>query len=222
MIRLFRVFIPVGVLTVLLTEILLVTASYVAASYYVLEVDPTNYLFYDNGLLSIGVVLFGITIGMYMQDLYTDIFVKSRITLIQQLCLSIGAVFLIQGLISYLDASLRMPLHIMLIGSVLAVASIYTWRVFFSSYAVQVVGRDRLLLVGNSPLLDDIAAYLRNHPESGLDVAGYVVDSHDLPAPTAAKILGPMSALREIVGATNPARLIVGMYERRNRLPVSD
>ena len=57
MIRLFRVFIPVGVLTVLLTEILLITASYVVASYYVLEVDPTNYLLYDNGLVNIGIVL---------------------------------------------------------------------------------------------------------------------------------------------------------------------
>jgi len=222
MIRLFRVFIPVGVLTVLLTEILLVTASFVVASYYVLEVDPTNYLLYDNGSISIGLVLLSITIGLYLQDLYSNIYVTSKITLMQQLCLVIGAVFLIQGFISYLNASLRMPLHIMVTGSILAVLSIFTWRVIFSSHALQMVGRDRLLLVGNSPLLGDIADYLQEHPEKGFEVAGYVADPDDTPRPKSAKVLGPMYSLKEIVAATTPTRLIVGMSERRNRLPVAD
>ena len=157
----FRVFIPVGVITVLLTEILLITAAYVVASFYVLEVDPTNYLLYDNGSISIGIVLFCITIGMYLQDLYSDIYVKSKLTLLQQLFLVIGAVFLTQGFISYLNADLRMPLHIMVMGSFLAVLSIFFWRVAFSSFMGQMVGRDRLLLVGNSPLLEDIADFLQ-------------------------------------------------------------
>jgi sugar transferase (PEP-CTERM system associated) len=222
MIRLFRVFIPVGVITVLLTEILLITAAYVVASFYVLEVDPTNYLLYDNGSISIGIVLFCITIGMYLQDLYSDIYVKSKITLLQQLFLVIGAVFLTQGFISYLNANLRMPLHIMVMGSFLAVLSIFFWRVAFSSFMGQMVGRDRLLLVGNSPLLEDITDFLQKHPENGLDVTGYVVNPDDLPQPTGARILGSMNSLKEIVAATDPSRIIVGMFERRNRLPVSD
>jgi sugar transferase (PEP-CTERM system associated) len=222
MIRLFRVFIPVGVLTVLLTEILLITAAYVLASYYVLEVDPTNYILYDNGSISIGIVLFSITIGMYLQDLYSDIYVKSKITLMQQLCLVIGAVFLIQGLVSYFNASLRMPLHIMVWGSVLAVLSIFSWRVLFGSFMIQVVGRDRLLLVGSSPLLEDLAGFLERHPEKGLEVTGVVVESVDLPEPNTARVLGSMQSLKEIVAANNPSRLIVGMFERRNRLPVAD
>ena len=222
MIRLFRVFIPVGVLTVLLTEILLITAVYVVASYYVLEVDPTNYLLYDNGLVNIGIVLFSITIGLYLQDLYSNIYVKSTITLMQQLCLAIGAVFLIQGFISYLDATLRMPLHIMMIGSILAILSIFCWRIVFGSFMLQMVGRDRLLFVGNSSLLDDIAQYLDNHPETGLEVIGFVVDPGDLPQPNTSQVLGSMCSLQEIVTETNPARVIVGMFERRNRLPVAD
>src|ERR1044072_9377127 len=112
MIRLFRVFIPAGVLTVLLAEILLVTASFLVAAYLVLEVDPTNYLLYDNGAVSIGIVLLSLTIGLYLQDLYTNIYVKSRIALLQQLCMATGAVFVVQGVVSYVTSSLSMPLHI--------------------------------------------------------------------------------------------------------------
>jgi sugar transferase (PEP-CTERM system associated) len=36
------------------------------------------------------------------------------------------------------------------------------------------------------------------------------------------KVLGPMASLREIVQATNPNRIVVGMTERRTRMPVSE
>ena len=134
MIRLFRVFIPVGVLTVLLTEILLDYRCLRGGIVLRSGSRSDELLLYDNGSISIGIVLFSITIGMYLQDLYSDIYVKSKITLMQQLCLVIGAVFLIRGFISYLNASLRMPLHIMVSGSVLAVLSIFYVASAFRSF----------------------------------------------------------------------------------------
>jgi sugar transferase (PEP-CTERM system associated) len=85
------------------------------------------------------------------------------------------------------------------------------------------VGRDRLLLVGGSPLLEDIGQYISDHPETGLDVGGYLDDQH---APGAAlpggKCLGPLESLREIVRSVQPHRIVVGMPERRNRMPVGE
>jgi Bacterial sugar transferase len=56
-----------------------------------------------------------------------------------------------------------------------------------------------------------------------LSVAGYVDDSHEtgslLPG---GKVVGPLASLREIVAATKPNRVLVGMSERRNRVPVGD
>jgi sugar transferase (PEP-CTERM system associated) len=223
MVRLFRVFVPVGALTLLVSEILLITASFLLATYLELEVDPAFYLLYDGGLLNIVLVLLSILIGLHFHDLYSNIYVESRIVLLQQLCLVIGVAFLMQGLISYLSPALRMPIHVMVAGSFLAVAAIYCWRLFFSSYALQVVGRDHLLLVGGSPMLEDIGRQIAENPASGLMVTGYVDDSHEfgvqLPG---GKMLGPMAALREIVTATRPDRIVVGMFERRNRMPVGE
>jgi len=223
MIRLFKVFIPVGTLALLLSEIVLVTSAFVLATYLSMDVAPTVFLLYDGGWVRIVLVLVSILIGLHFHDLYSDFYVKSRIVLIQQLCLVMGVAFLTQGLIAYVSNDLRVPIRVMLWGSGITVTMIYCWRIFFSTYALQLVGRDRLLLVGGSPLLEEIGQHITEHPESGLHVAGYVDDRHDAGIMLAGgKVLGPMNSLMDIVRSTQPHRVVVGMFERRNRMPVAE
>jgi sugar transferase (PEP-CTERM system associated) len=222
MIRLFRVFIPVGALTLLVSELLLVTSAFILATFFVLEVDPTVFLLYDGGLTRVLIVVATILLCLYFHDLYSQIYVRSRIVLLQQLCLVMGIAFLAQGFISYLTIDLRVPIRIMLLGSAFAVTAIFAWRLFFSRYALKVVGRQRLLLVGGSPLLDQIARHLQEHPEMSQEVVGYIDDRAPDSLPPGGKLLGGMSSLREIVNAVNPDRIVVGLTERRNRMPVSE
>jgi sugar transferase (PEP-CTERM system associated) len=223
MMRLFPVFVPARVVGLLVSEILLICGSFILASYFVFQVDPADYLLYDGGLVNIALVLMSILIGLYLQDLYSDIRVHSKIVLLQQLCLAIGVAFLIEGFIAYLDKNLRMPARMMAWGSFLTMAGIFVWRSFYSAYLLQAAGRERLLFVGGSSVLLDIARHIQEHPEAGLMVAGYVDDVHpfetELPG---GKILGTLGSLREIVTATRPDRIVVGMFERRQRVPVTD
>ena len=223
MMRLFPVFVSTRIFGLLFSEILLIFGSFILASYFVFQVDPADYLLYDGGLVSITLVLLSILLGLYLQDLYSDIRVHSKIVLLQQLCLAIGMAFLIEGFIAYLDKYLRMPAWVMAWGSLLTMGSIFIWRSLYTAYVLQVAGREQLLFVGGSPVLLDIARHIREHPEAGLIVAGYVDDVHppdtELPG---GKILGPLSALREIVKATHPDRIVVGMFERRQRVPVTE
>ncbi len=222
MIRLFRVYVPVGTLTLLISEIILLTSAFVIALYAVTPFDPTIFLFDEGGWLRIAIVIGTILIGLYLQDLYTDLFVKSRILLLQQLCLVVGGTFLLQGFVSYLDQELRVPIRVMITGSLISALGIFGWRVFFSTYALQVVNRERILLVGGSPLLEDIAIYAKEHPESGCMVAGYVDDTREIGAVMpGGKILGRLQSLSEIVDVVRPGRVVVGMAERRNYMPVS-
>lgn len=223
MIRLFRVFVPVGALTLLVSEVILLAASFVLATYIVLTVDPRIYLLYDGGWLRITVVLVSILIGLHFHDLYSQIHVTSRVLLLQQLCLVVGVAFLLQGLISYLDPYLRVPIRVMVLGSAISVLVVFGWRIFFSRYAMLVMGRDRLLMVGDSPLLADIGVYIDEHPATGLVVAGYLGDAYETGTPLpGGKVLGGMNALRAVVTATRPNRIIVGMTDRRSRVPVAD
>ena len=223
MVRLFKVFIPVVTLTLLLSEILLITGSFLVAAYVDLP-DPAMFLSTDQGAFGIALVVVTMIVGLYLNDLYAEIQVKSKVLLIQQLCFVTGSAFLLEALVSYLDRSLRMPLHVMLPGGALALLVTYFWRLFFSAYALQVMGGERMLLVGGSPLLQQIAGYIADHPAKGIQVVGFVDDTvaPEESAPAGAKYLGRLESLRAIVAATRPARIVVGMVERRNRVPVAD
>jgi sugar transferase (PEP-CTERM system associated) len=222
MIRLFRVFVPVGAVTLLLSEILIVSAAFTLATYIFLPVDPTNYLLYDGGLLNVALLVVGILIGLYLQDLYSDLYIESKIALTAQLLYVMGSAFLMQSIVSYV-LGLRMPLRVMVPGSGIAVAALFLWRLFFSTYALKVVGRDRFLLIGSSPLLSEIARYVREHPDQGLHVIGCVNDSGERGAIVPeGKILGHFVDLQEVVASTSPTRLVVGMSERRGRVPVNE
>jgi sugar transferase (PEP-CTERM system associated) len=223
MTRIFRVFVPATAVVLLISEILLITSAFIIAVYLNLGVDPWVNLLDDGGLVHLIPVLVTILVGMHFNDLYSQVYVKSRIVLLQQLCLVMGGAFLVQGLLSYIVPDMRVSAHVMAWGSALAVVVIYFWRVLFSTFAIKMIGRDSLLLVGGSPLLEDIAAHLEEHPELGLEVAGYVDDAHQ-PGDRllGGKVLGMLPDLKEIVQATNPSRIVVGMTERRNRMPVAE
>lgn len=223
MIRLFRVSIPAGSLALLISEVGLITSAYILASYFVLPYDPTVFLLYDGGLYRILSVTASVILGLHFQDLYTNIRIRSRIALLQQLSLVMGVAFLIQGLISYADRDLRMPMRLMVLGSTIAICAIFIWRVLYAKYLVSVVGAQRLLFVGGNVLTDAIAEHLKTRPDFGVDVIGYV-DDNDPPGTlrVGGKVLGPISALRRIATEVAPDRIVVGMSERRNYMPVLD
>src|ERR1035438_319585 len=148
MTRIFRVFVPATAVVLLVSEILLITSAFIVAVYLTLDVDPWVNLVYDGGFVHLLPVLLTILVGMHFNDLYSQYYVKSRVVLLQQLCLVMGGAFLVQGLLSYISPDMRVSARVMAVGSALAVVSIYFWRVLFSTFAITVMGRDRLLLVG--------------------------------------------------------------------------
>jgi lipopolysaccharide/colanic/teichoic acid biosynthesis glycosyltransferase len=222
MIRLFRVFVPVGALALLFSEVLLIFSCFLVVTILALNVDPATFLFAGNGLLRIAVVVASILFGLFFEDLYGDIHVKSRVLLIQQLCLVMGIALLFQGFISYVQEGFRLPMRVMLPASALVIAAVFAWRVVYSALVLRVVGAQRVLFVGVSPLLEKIASHIEGHPELGMQIVGYVENGQE-PATLrrAGKVLGPLAALQEITAAVKPDRIVVGFSERRRQMPVA-
>ena len=218
--RLFRVFIPVGALTLLTVEILLVTACYLLAAFLFFSPDPTVFLLYEGGFGRIALMVATVILVMYLQDLYSQTRVRGTVLLAQNLCLVMGTAFLVQGSVSYLRPGMRMPIRVMVPAAILSAAAIFGWRLLFTAI-VWKVGRQRLLFVGDSRLLDETAAYLARHPDLGMEILGYVDDRPFSQPPAHAKLIGPLAALSEIAAATRPDRIVVGMQERRKAMPMS-
>jgi exopolysaccharide biosynthesis polyprenyl glycosylphosphotransferase len=215
MVRLFRVFMPLGTVTLLVVEVLLSVSAFVLASFLTIEADPSVYLLFDGGIGQIALVVASIVLGIHFQDLYSLVRVKSRIQLLQKLCLVIGVAFLVQGLVSSLDMQLRMPIRMMLVGSAIALVSIYIWRLLFRRYWLLVVGNQSMLLYGGGGVLETLGRYVEERPYLGLAIAGYVDDVHSpgdvLPG---GKVLGRAAEFREIVDAVRPDRIVVSIPGR--------
>jgi lipopolysaccharide/colanic/teichoic acid biosynthesis glycosyltransferase len=221
--RLSRVLVPVGALALLFSEILIVAACFLVVAFLVLPVDPTVFLFAGNGLLRIALTVASILFGLYFENLYTDLYVTSRVQLIQQISLVMGIALLAQGLLGYLHDGFRLPLRLMVPACAVLVVALYAWRVAYSAFVLRVVGPQRVLLVGMCAVLAEMACHIGGHPGLGLEIIGYVDEHAEQAAPPeAGRWLGPPGALRRIVAETAPDRIVVGLAERRDQMPIAD
>ncbi|HTM50944.1 MAG TPA: sugar transferase [Bryobacteraceae bacterium] len=223
MIRLFRVSIPVGVFALLLSEVFLTSLCFFLAAYWYFESDLAIFLLDGGGLIRTMLVISSIILGMYFLDLYTKIHVRSRSALLQDLTQVIGMALLTQGLIAYASPSLRLGRQVMLIGTLGSLFVLFFWRQFYAHVLLDAVARERILFVGSNQVVLEMADHIASHAELGLSIAGYLVDGA-VPGSllTGAKVLGPVRDLRKIAEEVKPTRIVVGMTERRDRMPVPD
>ncbi len=228
MIRLFRVFIPTSVLGLLFSEFLIIFLSYTVAPFLLNrfinpDYDPQFFLFGDSGFYRIGLIVVCIIAGIYFHNLYAHLRVRSRLLLVQQLCLVVGIAFLTQAMLTYLKRpEWTVPKWVMIFGSLLTLILLPSWRVFYANVILQALGFQRLLFLGTSGIVQEIAEYLSEHPEVGLTTLGYLDDIDPATPLPGGKLLGRLEDLPAVVRKYFPDRIVVGMTERRQRLPVQE
>jgi sugar transferase (PEP-CTERM system associated) len=159
--------------------------------------------------------------GFYFQDLYGDIRVRSRILLVQQMCLSLGIAFLLQALLNYVDSTLVFPRWVMLLGSCFVLIAVPVLRILFSAVITSTFHAERVLFVGCSDLALRLVRRFRERPELGMTSIGFVGEP-DAREAGGERCVGPVSDLREIVGRESPDRIVVALEERRGKLPYGD
>lgn len=220
MIRLFRVFIPASVLALLLSEAVLILFCLVVVSVGVTDLDPEFFLFDEGGLLRMSCVVASMLAGLYFQDLYNNLRVRSRLLLLQQVSMAIGVSFLLQALLTYFNRDLMLPRWVMIYAAVLMLFLLPAWRLIFLQLALSALGQVKLLLVGNSSPLVEIAERIASRPELGLQVVGYLDSGDGQPFGDSVTKLGPVSDIRKVAATVKPDQIVVGMSERRARMPV--
>lgn len=221
MIRIFRVSHPTSVVVLLISEFILLASAYIVAGYFVFDFDPTIFLLYDGGLARILAAVVSVLLGLHFVDLYSDIRMRSRVALVLEMGQAIGLAFIFQALISYVDHSWMLPRKLMIWGSASGVACLLLWRAGYSFLSTHGVGEQRVLFLGRNSVVHQITEYLDQHPELGMRNVGYVVDSLESQDAGGAPAWN-ISQLREAVQKTQPDRIVVGLTERRARLPLEE
>jgi exopolysaccharide biosynthesis polyprenyl glycosylphosphotransferase len=213
----FRRTISGRVAALLASEFILIYLCYVAATLGLLRLDAQVFLLDDNGWLRILIVTIALIVGIYFHDLYSNFRVRTP-DLIQYAVVVAGAAFLAEALLSYWKLpQLVLPAAPMIAGSGLTILALLAWRAFFSAVLLRRMPAERVIFVGNSAIVQEIAAQLELHPEKGLTPLGFLDDSNS----PCGKRLGALSDLREVVDRLHPHRIVVGLTERRSNLPVA-
>ena len=223
MLNLIRSLMPASVALLLASETLILFFCYVLASALVIDVDLQFFLFEENGFFRISIVVASILVGLYLQDLYTKIRARGRVLFIQQTSMVLGIAFLVQALMTYISRDLMLPRWLMIYGSIFVFMALPVWRFLYLKFAVNTVGTQRVLLVGTSSVIQELAERLLTNPEFGHNLLGYVGQSEtpDQKIPNL-PLLGELPDLRQIVEAHKPERILIGMTERRARMPVQE
>ena len=223
MIRLFKVFLAARSVVLFLTESLLISASFlVAANISVEGFDASIFLLYEEGLLRVALVVFSIQLGLYFQDLYTRIRRGSRLTLIQKIFQVMGIAFLLQALLAYVDPPLVLPTFMMVLGAGLSLILLIAWRLLYSSVIWKGFGTERILFLGTSPVVERIVDVIGRGAELGFTVLGYLDDARQAQSfPARLPLLGSLEALSSVVAETRPHRIVLGISDCREALPVA-
>ena len=220
MIRLFRVFLPTSVVALAISEIAVLFSCYISATYLFLliDVDPEVFLYEEGGFLRISIVVAVLVAGFYFNDLYTQLHVRSRMALVQQVCLVLGIAFLMQALLSYGSTGLILPRRVMVYGSAMVLVLVPLWRMAYSKIVEKAIGSERVLFLGSSEVVRELVQQFGVRRVLGVSPIGYVDDAED--AVPGIPHLGRLEEFAEVVARHQPNRIVVGMSERRSVMPV--
>lgn len=223
MIRIFSVSIATSVLLLLASEILLLFGCYVAAAYLALTIDTEVYLLYGGGLLRITLVVAGIMLGLHFQDLYDDLRPRPALMIVQQLCVTLGAVFLLQALLGYMRLTLQLPHWTMFYGSAMVLVAVPTWRRAYWSLARNMLPMRQLLFLGTSLTALEIMRLVNQRPELGLAVMGYLdADQREFEEVDHIPFLGPLRDVERVVKQQRPDELVIGLRDPDKSLPTEE
>jgi exopolysaccharide biosynthesis polyprenyl glycosylphosphotransferase len=222
MIRLFRVFVPTSTLVLLLTEIALVFACFLAALYVLLPYEPEIFLYYEDGFLRLSLVVLAVILALYFQDFYSSGGVRSKVLLIEKTIRTIAIVFFTQALMAYAAPALLMPRWAIVGGATALFFLLPAWRLTFNALFFRALSPQRILFLGSNTVVQEIAQRLADRPELGMCGIGYLDDSFDVGHALAADlpVLGGYADLKTIVETKKPDRIVVGLAERRQALPM--
>jgi sugar transferase (PEP-CTERM system associated) len=224
MIRLFKVSIPGNVIALVFSEAVLILCCFTLATFWTMDIAADVYLIDDGGIWHIVLMVVVLLLGIYFHDLYEDYRIRSTTLLIQQFCMVLGIGFLLQALANYArwNAAL-LPKWVMVYGSLLVLVVLPIWRVLFASFVGKAMGAQRILFLGSSQAAREIFARISDRGELGFAAVGYLEDDGPIEPiewPGAPR-LGQLADLDTVVATQLPDRIVVGMAERRQRLPVA-
>jgi exopolysaccharide biosynthesis polyprenyl glycosylphosphotransferase len=152
--------------------------SHLAAAFVLIQLglfqdlDVSTFLFLESGLLRIFLAAASLIPVMYFLGMYDNVRVKAKYILAENLSFCFGISFMLQAFVSYVRSSYVLGRWMMLLGSLLAFFALIAWRSAYSNLLLNLVGKRKVLFLGNTEMTYNLAKFIEDQPELGYQVVG--------------------------------------------------
>ncbi|MDI6717481.1 MAG: sugar transferase [Patescibacteria group bacterium] len=168
-------------LIILFGDIILLYASLVATLLIRYKTSEFPEVF-TNHIKPFSVIFIIWIIIFYLNDLYRERFVALNFSTIQRCLFSVFLGAIISIVLFYLFASFFQltPKTNLFIFSVIFALLDLGWRFSLAKLYISSGWRNRILTVGQSPIINEIIGHLKSNPQMGYDIAGQVSDLSEI------------------------------------------
>jgi sugar transferase (PEP-CTERM system associated) len=227
MFKLFREYISLKVIFLLVTENLLIWGGLLFAvnlqSYTRLSLSQRGI---EGQNLLVVTFLIGLLCQfcMYYTDLYDLTLVCRRSDLLVRLAQATGFWCFLMALAYFLFPQSLVGHNVLLLTALLIMAGIWLWREGISHVGFLFKNGERILILGTGQIGIDLCRKLLTRQDLNLQIAGFLAEEpgrvgERLVNPS---IIGTIDDLVQIVSEKKINRIVVSLHDRRGRLPVED
>jgi lipopolysaccharide/colanic/teichoic acid biosynthesis glycosyltransferase len=211
--------VPERISVLILSELLLSFACFVAASLIIFGTDGLT----DGRLWGLAVAAVSVIAGCFFTGLYRNFQWRSRVALILQLCSVFGMVLLLQVAFAYTGTGLEIARWVILLGASMNFLVMVGWRIAYAGLLKKLFPPAPILFLGVDDVVCEIADSIAARPELGYSVAGFVSDARPPGFSVAGggKVEGSIEEIPAVVERLKVRRIVTGMEEMRQRLPVA-
>lgn len=199
------------------TEAFLVCLAFVAASALHLRTIAAMVLARQGRWGKMALVVAVLFVCMYYLDLYEPQLLRNRTGAFIRLLQAVGALNIVLAVVYHAYPSVELDRDVLIVGLLLVLLFLLTWRQLFFWMIGSLNLIQRVLVFDEGPLAAALTEEVHKRPGLGFKLVGYVCQraegGGELP------YLGQPDTLHDIVQQQDVARIVVGMRDRRGKLP---
>ena len=216
-IRLFNRYVSQRHLTVFTGELLLIAGSMGFVLHHYSPEDELSTAFWKGTVVSVLCML-----CLYYNDLYDLTVVRTTREVFIRLLQSVGSALILIALIYLVMPWLVVADGASLPAFAIFLTSILAWRLVFNHFARLRTFGERVLIVGTDTTAQTIARQIRAQDDFGYEIIGFIDEdpSRVMQAVGDWRVVGTPDDIERVIARFDVDRLIVGMADRRGRLPV--
>ncbi len=177
----------------------------------------------EEGILQRAIVFAGVTVlCLYYWGFYDPYLARSARELTINVLRAVGSAAVVLALLTYTLPPLAIGRGILLIGVLLTVVALLTWRLTLVAVKGTDDFQEKVVILGTGTVARRIAQEVLARPHLGLRIHGFVDDDPALQGVSIVnpRVIGTTAELQQIVERDAVGRVVVALSERRGRLPI--